>query len=76
MRIVVASIIAFAIGASSRLARIPSLATQTVVGSLLVVAMSVGYVVADRSLAASTLTVVCVSMKCAGHNQYGDRQEA
>jgi XapX domain-containing protein len=50
MKIVAAFFLALSIGAGSRWARIPSLAPQAVVGALLVVAMSIGYVLADRYL--------------------------
>ncbi len=55
MKIVAAFLLALSIGAGSRWARIPSLAPQAVVGALLVVAMSVGYVLADRYLAKPNL---------------------
>jgi len=54
MKIAAAFIIALAIGAISRWARIPSLAPQAIVGSLLIVAMTTGYVLADRYLAAQS----------------------
>jgi XapX domain-containing protein len=43
--------LAFAIGTVCRLARIPSPAPNALLGSKLVVAMSVGYIVAERVLA-------------------------
>jgi XapX domain-containing protein len=51
MRLILGFALSFAIGAVCRLARIPSPAPNALVGSLLVVAMSVGYIGADRALA-------------------------
>jgi XapX domain-containing protein len=51
MRLSLGFILAFAIGAVCRLARIPSPAPNALLGSLLVVAMSVGYMAAERALA-------------------------
>jgi XapX domain-containing protein len=53
MRLILGFVLAFAIGAVCRVARIPSPAPNALVGALLVVAMSVGYIAADRSLARS-----------------------
>jgi XapX domain-containing protein len=50
MRLILGFVLALAIGAVCRLARIPSPAPNALIGSLLVVAMSVGYIVADRAL--------------------------
>jgi len=50
MRIILGFVVAFTIGAMCRLARIPSPAPNAILGSLLVVAMSVGYVLTDRWL--------------------------
>jgi XapX domain-containing protein len=50
MRILIAFIVAFAIGAASRCTGVPSLAPQAIIGALLIVAMSTGYVSADRLL--------------------------
>jgi XapX domain-containing protein len=44
-------VLAFAIGVVCRLARIPSPAPNALLGSLLVVAISVGYIAAERALA-------------------------
>src|ERR1700733_12089007 len=44
MRILIAFIVAFAIGAASRCTGVPSLAPQAIIGALLIVAMSTGYV--------------------------------
>jgi XapX domain-containing protein len=51
MRLILGFALAFAIGAVCRLARIPSPAPNALLGSLLVVAMSVGYIAAGRALA-------------------------
>ena len=53
MKIIIAFLIAFSIGAGTRIAKIPSLAPQAIVGALLVVAMSVGYTLADHYLTVS-----------------------
>lgn len=50
MKILIAFIVAFGIGAASRWTGVPSLAPQAIVGALLIVAMSTGYVSADRLL--------------------------
>lgn len=50
MRLILGFALAFAIGAVCRLARIPSPAPNALLGSLLVVAMSVGYIAAGRAL--------------------------
>jgi XapX domain-containing protein len=50
MKILLAFLVAAAIGACSRWAHIPSLAPQALVGSLLIVAMTSGYVVTDHLL--------------------------
>jgi XapX domain-containing protein len=51
MRLILGFVLAFAIGAFCRLVRIPSPAPNALLGSLLVVAMSVGYIAAERVLA-------------------------
>jgi XapX domain-containing protein len=51
MRLILGFVLAFAIGAVCRLARIPSPAPNALLGSLLVVAMSTGYIVAEQALA-------------------------
>jgi XapX domain-containing protein len=51
MRLILGFALAFAIGAVCRLARIPSPAPNALLGSLLVVAMSMGYIAAERALA-------------------------
>jgi len=56
MKIVIAFIVAIAIGAASRWARIPSLAPQAIIGALLIVAMTTGYTVTDQFLAARPTT--------------------
>jgi XapX domain-containing protein len=50
MKIILGFVVAFAVGAMCRLARIPSPAPNAILGSLLVVATSVGYVLTDRWL--------------------------
>jgi XapX domain-containing protein len=47
MRLVFGFLLAFGIGIFCRVARIPSPAPQAIIGSLLIVAMSTGFVVAD-----------------------------
>jgi len=61
MRILIAFIVAFVIGAASRWTGVPSLAPQAIVGALLIVAMSVGYVSADRLLKRTSSHSVTVS---------------
>ncbi|MBB5061844.1 XapX domain-containing protein [Granulicella mallensis] len=64
MKILIAFIVAFVIGAASRWTGVPSLAPQAIIGALLIVAMSTGYVSVDhllkrtsaRSIAASAST--------------------
>jgi XapX domain-containing protein len=51
MRWILGFVLAFAIGAVCRLARIPSPAPNALLGSLLVLAMSVGFILAERVLA-------------------------
>jgi XapX domain-containing protein len=51
MRLIFGFVLAFAIGAACCLARIPSPAPNALLGSLLVVAMSTGYIVAEQALA-------------------------
>ena len=53
MRLILGFVLAFAIGVVCRVARIPSPAPNALLGSLLVVAMSVGYLAAGRVLARS-----------------------
>jgi XapX domain-containing protein len=50
MRLILGFVLAFAIGAVCRLARIPSPAPTALLGSLLVVAMSAGYALTGRVL--------------------------
>jgi XapX domain-containing protein len=61
MKILIAFIVAFAIGAGSRWTGVPSLAPQAIVGALLIVAMSTGYVSADRLLKRTSPPAVTVS---------------
>jgi XapX domain-containing protein len=51
MRLILGFVLAFAIGALCRVARIPSPAPNALLGSLLVVAMSTGYMVVEQALA-------------------------
>ena len=51
MKLILGFTLAFTIGAVCRLARIPSPAPNALLGSMLVVAMSVGYIAAGRALA-------------------------
>lgn len=51
MRLILGFVLAFAIGAVCRLAKIPSPAPNALLGSLLVVAMSTGYTAAELALA-------------------------
>jgi XapX domain-containing protein len=62
MKIVIAFIVAFGIGAASRWTGVPSLAPQAIVGALLIVAMSTGYVSADRLLKRHPSPSVTVSV--------------
>lgn len=50
MRLFLGFLVAFGVGAFCRVARIPSPAPQALVGSLLVVTMSVGYLAAGRAI--------------------------
>ena len=50
MRLILGFVLAFAIGAVCRLVRIPSPAPNALLGSLLVVAMSLGYLAAERAV--------------------------
>jgi len=51
MRILIAFVLSFSIGAASRWTGVPSLAPQAIVGALLIVAMSTGWLTVDRVLA-------------------------
>jgi XapX domain-containing protein len=62
MRILIAFIIAFVIGAASRWTGVPSLAPQAIIGALLIVAMSTGYVSADRLLKRNSSPSVTASV--------------
>jgi XapX domain-containing protein len=62
MRILIAFIVAFGIGAASSWTRVPSPAPQAILGALLIVAMSTGDVSADRLLkrtASPTVSSAC-----------------
>src|SRR5271163_3218870 len=75
MRILIAFIVAFVIGAASRWTGVPSLAPQAIIGALLIVAMSTGYVSADRLLkrnpSPSVITSVstCATAELGAHNR-------
>jgi XapX domain-containing protein len=62
MKILIAFIVTFCIGAASRWTGVPSLAPQAIVGALLIVAMSTGYVSADRLLKRNPSPSVIVSL--------------
>ncbi len=71
MRIIIAFIVAFGIGAATRWARVPSLAPQAVVGALLIVTMSAGYVFADRLLSRNLSPSVTVSVSKSAKAEQG-----
>jgi XapX domain-containing protein len=78
MRILIAFAVAFGIGAASRWTGVPSLAPQAIVGALLVVAMSTGYVSADQLLKrnSSPTAIVCSAGSVVGtsHGGRGDHE--
>ncbi len=51
MRLLIAFVLSFSIGAASRWTGVPSMAPQAIVGGLLIVAMSTGWVTVDRVMA-------------------------
>jgi len=63
MRILIAFVVAFGIGAGSRWTGVPSLAPQAIVGALLIVAMSTGWVTADRIMSHKPAASVSSSEK-------------
>jgi XapX domain-containing protein len=71
MKILIAFIVAFGIGAGSRWTGAPSLAPQAIVGALLIVAMSTGYVSADRLLKRTPSPAVTVTVSPGAGNQQG-----
>ena len=71
MRVLIAFFVAFGIGAASRWARVPSLAPQAIVGALLIVAMSTGYVSADRLLKRSSSPSVALSVSTGNTAELG-----
>jgi XapX domain-containing protein len=73
MRILIAFIVAFGIGAGSRWTGVPSLAPQAIVGALLIVAMSTGYVSADRLLKRTPSPAVTVAVSTGAMNEQGSR---
>jgi XapX domain-containing protein len=58
MKILLGFLVAFSIGAICRVVGIPSPAPNALLGSLLVVSMSLGYVTADRYLPRSKSTII------------------
>jgi XapX domain-containing protein len=73
MRILIAFIVAFGIGAGSRWTGVPSLAPQAIVGALLIVAMSTGYVSADRLLKRTPSPAVTVTVSTGARNEQGSQ---
>jgi XapX domain-containing protein len=69
MKILIAFIVAFGIGAGSRWTGVPSLAPQAIVGALLIVAMSTGYVSADRLLKRTPSPAVTVAVSAGARNE-------
>lgn len=71
MRLILGFLLAFAIGAVCRLARIPSPAPQAIVGALLVASMSAGYVLTERWLErpAKTMSSLSRSQRCTSHRE-------
>jgi XapX domain-containing protein len=61
MKLILGFLLAFAIGVGCRLARIPSPAPNAIIGGLLVVSMSTGYVLTDKWLDRPSKTVPCLS---------------
>jgi XapX domain-containing protein len=76
MKILIAFIVAFGIGAASRWTGVPSLAPQAIVGALLIVAMSTGYVSADRLLKRNPSPAVTVVVSDARNEQGSHSQIA
>jgi XapX domain-containing protein len=71
MRILIAFIVAFGIGAASRWTGVPSLAPQAIIGALLIVAMSTGYVSANRLLKRNPSPPVTVSASTDASDERG-----
>jgi XapX domain-containing protein len=71
MKILIAFIVAFGIGAGSRWTGVPSLAPQAIVGALLIVAMSTGYVAADRILKRTSSPALTVTVSTAASREQG-----
>jgi XapX domain-containing protein len=61
MRLILGFLLAFAIGIVCRLARIPSPAPNAIVGALLVVSMSTGYVITEKWIDRASKTTACGS---------------
>ena len=62
MKILIAFIVAFVIGAASRWTGVPSLAPQAIIGALLIVAMSTGYVAVDHLLKRTSAPSIAASV--------------
>jgi XapX domain-containing protein len=69
MKILIAFVVAFGIGAGSRWTGVPSLAPQAIVGALLIVAMSTGYVSADRLLKRTSSPAITVAVSTGARNE-------
>jgi XapX domain-containing protein len=69
MKILIAFIVAFGIGAGSRWTGVPSLAPQAIVGALLIVAISTGYVSADGLLKRTPSPAVTVVVSAVARNE-------
>jgi XapX domain-containing protein len=72
MRLILGFLLAFAIGAVCRLARIPSPAPQAIVGALLVASMSTGYVLTEKRLDQNSKVTVCPSQSQI-HSLHGEK---
>jgi XapX domain-containing protein len=75
MKILIAFTVAFGIGAGSRWTGVPSLAPQAIVGALLIVAMSTGYVSADRLLKRIPSPAVTVTASTSARNEQGSHDQ-
>ena len=75
MRLLIAFIVAFGIGAGSRWTGVPSLAPQAIIGAFLIVAMSAGYVSADHLLKRTISPSVMVSASTGIADEVGKHGE-
>ena len=75
MKILIAFVVAFGIGAGSRWTGVPSLAPQAIVGALLIVAMSTGYVSADHLLKRTPSPAVTVAVSAGARNELGSHSQ-